>query len=334
MNLASIRSIFDRIQYLKVGVIGDFAVDFYLQVQKETGEFSLETQQEVHWGSLPRTSLGGAGNVVQNLAALGVGQIKVFGCVGNDLFGREMKHLLQQIEADCSYLHIIPTGWDTCTYTKPMHKGTEQNRLDIGTHNALPDAVFEALLSDLDSELSALNVLIINQQFPNPLLNKSRTKQLNQLIEKHQNCLFVADMRDVGQWISGATLKVNTNELANMLGVEVIDAAIAEECITHGKALQKTMESPVLITRGEHGILFIESEKTEAVDAVLLSGELDTVGAGDTVVAAFASTMGANATVNQALTIANLAAAVTVQKLQQTGTASLEEILQVYEYNS
>lgn len=330
MNLASIRSIFDKIHLLKVGVIGDFAVDFYLQVQKETGEFSLETQQEVHWGSLPRTSLGGAGNVVQNLAALGVGQIKVFGYVGNDLFGRELKHLLQQIEADCSHLHIIPTGWDTCTYTKPMHKGIEQNRLDIGTHNALPDAVFEALLSDLDSALPTLNVLIINQQFPNPLLNESRTKRLNKLIQSHPNCLYIADMRDVGQWISGATLKVNTNELANMLGVEVIDAAIAEECITHGKALQKVMRSPVLITRGEHGILYIDSEKTEAVEAIPLSGELDTVGAGDTVVAAFASTVGAKATVNQALTIANLAAAVTVQKLQQTGTASLQEILQVY----
>lgn len=330
MNLASIISIFDKIQHLKVGVIGDFAVDFYIEVQKQTGEFSLETQQEVHWGSQPRTSLGGAGNVVQNLATLGVGQIKVFGCVGNDLFGREMKHLLQQIEADCSHLHIISTGWDTCTYTKPMYKGHEQNRLDIGTHNTLPNATFEALLSDLDSVLPTLNVLIINQQFPKPLLNETRTKQLNQLIKKHPNCFYIADMRDVGQWIRGAILKVNTNELANMLGVETIDAATVEECIAHGKALHKLMESPVLITRGEHGILYVDSERIEAVEAVPLNGELDTVGAGDTVVAAFATTIGANATVNQALTIANLAAAVTVQKLQQTGTASLEEILQVY----
>lgn len=332
MNSTEIISIFSQIYQLSIGVIGDFAVDFYIQLQKETGEFSLETQREVHWGNSPRTSLGAAGNVVQNLAALGVGQIKVFGCVGNDLFGREMKHLLQQMQVDSSHLNIIPSGWDTCTYTKPMLGGVEQNRLDFGTNNILSDEVFVELLMALDKELPSLNVLIINQQFPNPLLNQYRVRQLNHLIQKHEHCLFLADMRDVGQAIRGAILKVNTNELAKMVGVASINPAKVNECIEHGKILQQTIQSPILITRGEHGILFVGEETIEAVEAIPLSGALDTVGAGDTVVAAFAAAKGAKATIAQALSIANLAAAVTVQKLQQTGTASLEEILQIHHH--
>jgi bifunctional ADP-heptose synthase (sugar kinase/adenylyltransferase) len=54
------------------------------------------------------------------------------------------------------------------------------------------------------------------------------------------------------------------------------------------------------------------------------------VGAGDTVVAAFSACIGAGATPAQAIAVANLAAAVTVQKRHQTGTASLPEILNLY----
>ena len=48
--------------------------------------------------------------------------------------------------------------------------------------------------------------------------------------------------------------------------------------------------------------------------------------AGDSVIAAFAACVGAGADMGGALTVANAAAAVTVRKLRQTGTASPAEI--------
>jgi sugar/nucleoside kinase (ribokinase family) len=71
------------------------------------------------------------------------------------------------------------------------------------------------------------------------------------------------------------------------------------------------------------------------VPGIRLSAELDTVGAGDSVISAFsvsisaAARTGASTAVEDALRIANAAAAVTVQKRRQTGTASPEEILAV-----
>ena len=56
---------------------------------------------------------------------------------------------------------------------------------------------------------------------------------------------------------------------------------------------------------------------------------LDTVGAGDTSVAAFAAGAGARVPLPESLALANLAAAVTVQKINQTGTASQEEIIEL-----
>lgn len=322
-----IKQIFQQIKHLKVGVIGDFAVDYYYEINKQTEEFSIETGKEVHWGKKPKTSLGAAGNVVQNLAALGINDIQVFGCVGNDVYGREMQYLLQKINVDTANLKCLSENWDTCTYTKPISVNGEENRLDFGTHNELSAEVFDEILQNLDLALPSLNILIINQQFPNPLLTPQRIEQLNTLFSKHSNCLYVADLRSFGLSIKNVILKVNTEELARLVSIENLEEANELACIEQGKALLASIGGSLLVTRGEYGITYISANETQTIEALKLNTELDTVGAGDTVVASFSASRGTGTSITNSLEIANLAAAVTVQKLHQTGTATLEEIL-------
>ncbi|UFH53029.1 bifunctional heptose 7-phosphate kinase/heptose 1-phosphate adenyltransferase [Spirosoma sp. KNUC1025] len=330
MNSTEIRTLFQQFDRLKIGVVGDFAIDLYFTLQTDTGERSLETGRDVFWGSQPRASLGAAGNIVQNLAALGVSHIQVFGCVGNDLFGREMQYLFNQMGVDTQHLHVVPTDWDTCVYTKPNRAGQETNRIDFGTANTLSDERFDALIAGLEQSLSVLDVLIINQQFANPLLSQKRIDRINSLMARFSTVQFVADMRDVGQHIRGGVLKVNTAELAHFLTVEHPDHPDLNWCIEHGNTFRERSEGALLITRGQSGILYLDTNGIQQVAGLPLQGELDTVGAGDTVVATWAACLGAGASALQCLTIANLAAAVTVQKLAQTGTASLPEILDLH----
>jgi rfaE bifunctional protein kinase chain/domain len=325
-----ITALFNRFSALNVGVIGDFAIDLYFTLQTKTGERSLETHKDVFWGSRPRASLGAAGNVVQNLVALGVSHCQVIGCVGNDLFGREMKHLLNELGVDTHYLHTLETGWDTCLYTKPNLDGQEANRIDFGVANQLSDAFFDALIAGLEQALARLDVVVINQQFANPLLSRNRVAVLNELIARFPKVRFLADMRDVGTLIRGATLKVNTTELATFMSIPVPESPDLDWCIQHGNAFRKRSGGPLLITRGPAGILYLDDQGMHQVDGLPLQGELDTVGAGDTVVAAWAACLGAGASPADALQLANMAAAVTVQKLNQTGTASLPEILALH----
>lgn len=330
MTTSEIKAIFQRFSTVRVGVIGDFALDLYFTLQTQTGERSLETNRDVFWGSCPRASLGAAGNVVQNLMALGIANCRVAGCVGNDLFGREMQHLFSSLGVDTQQLHTLTTNWDTCLYTKPNRDGQEANRVDFGIANTLSDTTFSALIAGLERMLADLDVLIINQQFAHPLLNKNRMTVLNELIGRFPDVQFLADMRDVGTLVRGATLKVNTTELARFLTVDPPDFPDLNWCIRHGNALRKQTGGPLLITRGQAGILYLDDHQTQSADGLSLRGELDTVGAGDTVVATWAACRGAGATPAEAVQIANLAAAVTVQKLAQTGTASLSEILQLH----
>ncbi|TDB61867.1 bifunctional heptose 7-phosphate kinase/heptose 1-phosphate adenyltransferase [Arundinibacter roseus] len=327
MQENEIRFIFEKISHLRIGVIGDFAVDFYYLLNKKTAEFSLETHQEVWWGRQPRTSLGAAGNVVQNLAAMNVPTLKVFGAVGQDMYAREMLHLLHQLNVDTAGLRPQSQDWETCTYTKPFVNEAEQNRIDFGTHNSLSNDAFDGVLKSLKSQLSKLDVLIINQQFAAPLLTADRVEMLNALIAVHPQVFVLADMRTYGRALRGATLKVNTKELARLLELKSPDLYTAEECAQYGRQLSDLIEGPVLITRGEHGMQYIREGTVYQSAALPLTAELDTVGAGDTAVAAFAACMGAQIPVIEALALANLAAAVTVQKLHQTGTATEEEVV-------
>lgn len=327
---ADMTTLFAQMKYLRVGVLGDFALDLYATIQTETTETSLETGKTVFWGSQPRSSLGGAGNVVHNLVALGVTDVRAIGCVGNDLFGREMQHLFAQLGVNTEHLHVPATGWDTCVYTKPMRGGQEANRVDFGTYNDLAEVTFTTLLMGLEQALPQLDLLLINQQFPNPLLTEKRADQLNALLLRFPAVRCVADMRDVGRPLPNATLKVNTAELARLLHLDFPLHPDLDWCVKHGRQLGQQRGGPVLITRGEAGILYVADDQTEAVMGLPLPGELDTVGAGDTVVAAFSACIGAGATPAQAIAVANLAAAVTVQKRHQTGTASLPEILNLY----
>ncbi|QJW90031.1 carbohydrate kinase [Spirosoma taeanense] len=330
MTASEITAHFSRILPLKVGVVGDFALDLYLTVQPDTGERSLETGRAVFWGSQPRSSLGAAGNVVQNLVALGVRDVRVVGCVGNDLFGREMRHLFTDLLVDTRHLYTVHQDWDTCVYTKPMQAGTEANRIDFGTQNQLNNSLFNQLLFDLEQTLPDLDVLILNQQFANPLLDETRVTRLNALIARFPNVRFVADMRQVGQLIRGTTLKVNTAEMARFLNLDLPDQPDCGWCAHQARTLSRQCRGPVVVTRGEAGMLYVDQTEIQSVPGLPLRGELDTVGAGDTVVAALAACLGAGMAPAPALEIANLAAAVTVQKLQQTGTASLTEILAVH----
>ncbi|MBC3786493.1 bifunctional heptose 7-phosphate kinase/heptose 1-phosphate adenyltransferase [Spirosoma utsteinense] len=331
MTTSEISTLFEQLTTTRVGVIGDFALDLYFTLQTTTGERSLETNLDVFWGSRPAASLGGAGNVVQNLMALGIANCRVIGCVGNDLFGREMQFLLNNLGVDTAQLHTVANGWDTCVYTKPLRAGQEVNRIDFGVANQLPDALFTTLIAGLQEALADLDVLIINQQFANPLLTPERVAVLNALLVRFPHVRCVADMRDVGTLIRGATLKVNTAELAKFLAIDLPHSPDLDWCIRNGTTLREQTGGPLLITRGQAGMLYLDEHETQSVAGLPLWGELDTVGAGDTVVAAWAACRGAGATPAQAVQIANMAAAVTVQKVNQTGTASLAELLLLYE---
>ena len=83
-----------RYPALKLAIIGDFCLDRYLEIDPARAEISIETNLPVHNVTRVRAQPGAAGTVLNNVAALGTGEIFPVGFCGEDGEGFELRRAL------------------------------------------------------------------------------------------------------------------------------------------------------------------------------------------------------------------------------------------------
>ena len=322
MDLQALSSAISAFEKLRVGVLGDFALDFYYHLQIDTAEKSIETGKEVFHGSRPRPVPGGAGTIVNNLKALGVQGIYCFGLTGNDLFGRELRHLLQKRGVNMDGLIEVDEAWDSYVYAKPLIQDIEANRIDFGSRNPVNPKDFQEVRKCLEERLPDLDVLIINQQFKEGITAPYRLKVLKNLLKQFPDVFVISDLRDSTGALEYGVIKGNFSEIRSMS-----DAGNETDPMEIARNVQQQGQAPILMTLGEEGMLYLDHEQEHRIAGIPLEGPLDITGAGDACLAAFSACMGTKTSIPQAIYIANLAAAISVQKLRETGSASPAEIL-------
>ncbi len=329
MIKSEIEKLLQSLVDVKVGVIGDFALDVYYELNQNTGEFSIETGKPVTYGSNIKTYLGAAGNIVNNVISLGVKDVSVFGFVGNDILGRELISLFNEKKVDAENLIVLENNWETYAYIKPFERKEEGNRLDFGSLNKPPDAEIDKLLNNLKTKIKDLDVLIINQQFVNPMVDAKTLETLNEIILENPNCKIFGDLRQNSTDLQTGILKMNVYEISRILDIEIFDEKDTSLCIDKAKQVHKIIGNPLFMTRGENGLIYIDSEESITVPGIYLTGDTDELGRGNTCVSAFAVSLGSGASIKDSLEIANVAYAIIVKRIRQTGTATPEEILKL-----
>jgi rfaE bifunctional protein kinase chain/domain len=324
-----LRSLLDRITSAKIGVVGDFCLDAYWQIDPVARERSVETGKETIAVRSQRYSLGGAGNVATNLAALGARRIHALGVTADDLFGREMIRQMRKLGIHIGGLILQDEGWQTPVYAKPYRRSVERNRIDFGRFNEPTRAVEKKLIATLRSEVSKLDAVIVNQQLPKSMFTPGVVRTLNDLARKSSDKIFLVDSRQRIPDFRSMICKLNATEAAALFGRNVRhnEQVSLSSLRTYAARFFRQFKKPVFITRGRLGLLLFDGKGAVEIPALKVRGRTDPVGAGDTVVAALTAALAAGASPAEAGALAMLAAAVTVQKIQQTGTATPKEIL-------
>ena len=115
MDSARLNAIAKRYSDLRIAVLGDFCLDRYLEIDPSKQETSLETGLPVHNVVNVRAQAGGAGTIVNNLVALGVGTILPVGLVGEDGEGFELSSALGCLDG-VQLSHLVRTR-DRRTFT-------------------------------------------------------------------------------------------------------------------------------------------------------------------------------------------------------------------------
>ena len=331
MDRTRIPELLHSIRNVNIGVLGDFCLDCYWDLDTGTPEVSIETGRQTRAVQQQRYTPGGAGNVVSNLLALGVREVHAFGIIGDDLFGRELMRHLQERGVTNEGLAVQQSGWDTAVYAKPYLGPEEQERIDFGRFNRITPSTEDRVLSKLRKEIQGLDALIINQQLINGVCSPRLISELNALALSRTETIFLLDSRNHRLGFRNMACKLNAAEAARTCGISVgasqpIPSSQVKE---FARQISARMGKPVFITRSSDGIIALDAAGCWEISGVSIAHPVDPVGAGDTTVAAIAATLAAAGTVEEAASIANLAAAVTVQKLRQTGTATPSEILEI-----
>lgn len=329
MNKQQLQKILNDIKSVKIIVIGDFCLDAYWFIDEAISEISIETNEPTRPVYQQRYSLGGAGNVTSNLAAMEIRHIMAFGVIGTDPFGAEMIRIMKETGIQTGNVLVQNQDWHTHTYAKPYIGDKELSRIDFGNKNILSNETAELLISNLIKEIPETDIILINQQVPSGIHTNYFKKKLLAVVRKFPEKIFIVDSRNFNDYYDGTIRKMNDTEAARLCGFnkKPHEPVLHTEILAIAKTLFERFHKPLFITRGGKGSLIIDESGISEIQGLMIISRVDTVGAGDSFLAGAAATLAAGYNLESAARIGNFVAGVTIQKLFQTGTASPDEIL-------
>jgi len=331
MKSSRVKEILNKIKDVKIAVYGDFCLDVYWDMDPNGSEVSVETGLQAESVKKHTYSPGGAGNIVANVAALKPKSIQVIGVIGNDIYGNELKSILNTIGADTNAITEQNNDFNTYTYIKKMYGEKEERRMDFGLNNRRSKQTDTEILKNIKTALETCDILIFNQQVVGSIPNENFIEEANNLFKEFDNKIVIVDSRHYNGKFRNVYRKSNEIETAVLNGVDVKpqDYISFSDIKKYGTKVTKQYNKPIFVTCGDRGIVTFDTTGISEVPGIQLNSKIDTVGAGDTSLSALSCCLAAGVSPKEAAEFANFASAVTIQKLYTTGTASGEEILEI-----
>jgi rfaE bifunctional protein kinase chain/domain len=314
------RAVLERARGRKVLVVGDVMLDEW--IWGTVTRISPEAPVPVVAVSDHSFTLGGAGNVANNLRALGA-EVEIAATVGDDTFAEQVRGLLHGEQVGDAGVFSLPAR-PTTRKTRIVAHNQQVVRADW--ESALPpspeagDRVVEFV-----RDRAARSDAVIFSDYGKGLVSRA-------LVEAALACplVFVDPKPQNIDLFRGVTcVAPNAAEASAITGIAITGEAALEDA--GARLLERLHCRYAVITRGEHGMaLFGSAGERLAVPSVART-VYDVSGAGDTVIATLTLALAAGAPVERALALANFAAGAVVEKLG-TATASADEILSLVEH--
>lgn len=311
------RTLFERAGGRRIMVVGDLMIDEW--IWGTVTRISPEAPVPVVAVADHSFTLGGAGNVANNLRALRA-NVVFAGTVGNDAFASHVRTLLANEQVDDSGVFTL-LDRPTTRKTRIVAHSQQVVRADWESTTP-PNADDRARLADFVRASAARCDAVILSDYAKGLLCRD-------IVEAARECpLVLADPKpqNIGLFAGITCVAPNAAEASTVTGVEIVDEASLERA---GMRLIELLHCRyAVITRGEHGMALFGSSGERLQIPSVARTVYDVSGAGDTVIAVLGLALAAGSPMEQAMQLANFAAGAVVAKLG-TATASPEEILEL-----
>ncbi len=294
---------------------------------------SLETGLDAYQVVRTRECPGAAGTIVNNLASLRIGQILPVSFVGIDPEGWALCRALERTPG-VDLCHLVRTEERlTPTYMKPLVVNEtpprELNRLDIKNRTATPPQVVRELARQLDSAFDAADVVVAVDQVQEPecgVLGIALRERLCELAVRRGPKPVLVESRERLGLFHHVLLHGNTSECTKALRDLGNGSDVDASSEWLARRLAEQSGCPVICTAGPEGLVLCTADRTEHLPAVSVPEPIDTVGAGDSVLAATAAALAVGWPLEKAAELGIAVSSITIRKLGETGTATPEEL--------
>ncbi len=298
-------------------LIGDLMIDRYLwgrcdRISPEAPVPVIDIEKETK-------TLGGAGNVVSNLLALGC-HVNLFSVIGDDKAGNELKEMLHEKGISLNGV-ITQSGRRTSNKTRVIATHQQVVRFDSETKSAISEETETRLIKSVIASLDEADLILFSDYGKGILTLRTCQDIITAARDKGKKVLIDPKGRDYSKYRGAFLITPNRKEAGEATGLHLETLEDAKEA---GFILRRELNLDyTIITLSEEGMVVIHDEMhhipTKARQVY------DVTGAGDTVLAALGYSIATGKTVDEAAYYANLAAAVVVGKIGAE-TASPEEI--------
>lgn len=287
----------------KILLIGDIMLDKYIygdvsRISPEAPVPIVKIEQEFY-------ELGGAGNVASNVASLG-GEAFLISFVGKDEEGKILKECLEQKRIE----YALDEEKITIQKTRVVGKNQQLIRFDKEeTHKKIFSENLKRIIKDRAEQAE----IILVSDYAKGCI----TADLMELLTPY-NKKIIADPKPSNKELYKNILLITPNKKESL---EMSGSANPQEAIFK---LKEELNSNILITLSEKGMMLLTDEKTIAIPTYARE-VFDVTGAGDSAIATIALGLAANASLEESAILANYAAGISVEK-KGTYSVGIEEL--------
>jgi D-beta-D-heptose 7-phosphate kinase/D-beta-D-heptose 1-phosphate adenosyltransferase len=295
--------------HLRVLVAGDFMLDEYIwgqveRISPEAPVLVVDVERETR-------TLGGAGNVVHNLVALGA-QVEVLGVVGEDYPAGVLRQELARLGVAATGL-LTDSQRRTSRKTRVIGNRQQVVRIDRETRSPTGEVFAAAALEYLEKVLPSLRAIILSDYGKGTLT----PRLLQEIIRRGRAAglpVVVDPKGDDYSCYTGATVVTPNRKEAELAVGRPLSRW--EDLVAAGTRLQEHLGlDALLITLGPEGMLLFPAGKPELHIPTRAREVFDVSGAGDTVAAVMALGLAQWRDPVTAAALANIAAGVVVGKV-------------------
>ena len=309
----------DQLPGHRVLCVGDIMLDRYVYGQVE--RISPEAPIPVMRIEREASTLGGAGNVVRNIVALG-GAVDLVGLIGQDPAGDDLSRIIASLPAITPYLLTDPAR-PTTIKTRFVANGQQLLRADHEKSSILDATLDRQILERVGGAIGGCDVVILSDYAKGVL--SPGTVQAIITLARERKCRVLVDPkgRDFGLYRGASILTPNRKELTEATGQKIHSVADAEAA---ARALISAHQlDGVLAKLGADGVCIVMRDEPAVHFQVPAREVFDVSGAGDTVMATLALALAGGLSAAEAAELANIAGSIVVGKIG-TATVSREDL--------